>query len=293
MRVWLSRRRNWPRAASRYRTSRVAIQSRNVEVPGRPDRIAAAASSRSAPSASSRPRRSSTRLVVRSANGQTGQAQRSRPGWSSGAEDERSTLRFNGIQAVAIGVVRQSKANLIQVADGDPAGAPDDPGRAAARREDGHRRSTDRCSSRRSIQRGPGDPAARGRAGGDDHLRVSPEPPGDHHPRPRDPDLDHRDLRGDVLPRILGQQPDPAGADTGHRHRGGRRDHRAGERLPAPGGAGRIAGGGGHQRHPGDRLRGDRDHDLAGGGVHPARVPEGQYRTAVQRVRYRRGRDRC
>src|SRR6478672_5404338 len=34
-----------------------------------------------------------------------------------GAEDERSALRFNGTSAVAIGVVRQSKANIIQVAD--------------------------------------------------------------------------------------------------------------------------------------------------------------------------------
>ncbi|HEU5260758.1 MAG TPA: efflux RND transporter permease subunit [Gemmatimonadales bacterium] len=34
-----------------------------------------------------------------------------------GAEDERSVLRYKGIPAVAIGVVRQSKANLIEVAD--------------------------------------------------------------------------------------------------------------------------------------------------------------------------------
>ena len=34
-----------------------------------------------------------------------------------GAEDERSALRYRGTSAVAIGVVRQSKANIIQVAD--------------------------------------------------------------------------------------------------------------------------------------------------------------------------------
>ncbi len=34
-----------------------------------------------------------------------------------GAEDERSTLRFNGTSSVAVGIVRQSKANLIEVAD--------------------------------------------------------------------------------------------------------------------------------------------------------------------------------
>ena len=35
-----------------------------------------------------------------------------------GAEDERSALRFKGTPSVAIGVIRQSKANIIQVADG-------------------------------------------------------------------------------------------------------------------------------------------------------------------------------
>ena len=34
-----------------------------------------------------------------------------------GPEDDRSALRYNGTQAVAIGIVRQSKANLIEVAD--------------------------------------------------------------------------------------------------------------------------------------------------------------------------------
>jgi len=34
-----------------------------------------------------------------------------------GPEDQRSTLRFNGKAAVAVGVIRQSKANLIQVSD--------------------------------------------------------------------------------------------------------------------------------------------------------------------------------
>src|SRR5919108_195441 len=34
-----------------------------------------------------------------------------------GAEDERSALRFRGTPAVAIGVIRQSKANILSVAD--------------------------------------------------------------------------------------------------------------------------------------------------------------------------------
>ena len=35
-----------------------------------------------------------------------------------GPEDERSVLRYNGTAAVAVGVIRQSKSNLIEVADG-------------------------------------------------------------------------------------------------------------------------------------------------------------------------------
>ena len=41
-----------------------------------------------------------------------------------GAEDERSVLRYKGIPAVAVGVVRQSKANLIEVANGIQAALP-------------------------------------------------------------------------------------------------------------------------------------------------------------------------
>ena len=44
-----------------------------------------------------------------------------------------------------------------------------------------------------------------------------------------------------------------------------------------------------HQRHPGDRLRGHRHDHLAGGGVHPAGLPQGIHRPAVQRVRHRGG----
>lgn len=41
-----------------------------------------------------------------------------------GPEDDRSTLRFRGTSAVAIGVIRQSKANLIEVSDGIRAEVP-------------------------------------------------------------------------------------------------------------------------------------------------------------------------
>src|ERR1700752_3755846 len=41
-----------------------------------------------------------------------------------GAEDERSVLRYKGVPSVAVGVVRQSKANLIEVADNIRAALP-------------------------------------------------------------------------------------------------------------------------------------------------------------------------
>ena len=42
-----------------------------------------------------------------------------------GAEDERSVLRYKGVPSVAVGVVRQSKANLIEVADNIRGALPD------------------------------------------------------------------------------------------------------------------------------------------------------------------------
>ena len=50
-----------------------------------------------------------------------------------GPEDERSALRFKGTPAVAIGVVRQSKANIISVSDAIYQRAARDSGIAAAR----------------------------------------------------------------------------------------------------------------------------------------------------------------
>ena len=205
-----------------------------------------------------------------------------------GAEDERSALRFKGTSAVAIGVVRQSKANIIQVADAIRHELP----RIQESLPPGVKLNIAFDESifvSRSIREARGDADHRRGAGGDHHLHLPPEPAGDDHPRPRDPDVDRRDLRDHVLPRLLDQQLHPAGADAGDRHRGGRRDHRAGERLPASGGAGRESRGGGHQRHPRDRLRRHRHHHLAGGGVHAAGLPQGLDRTAVQRVRHRGG----
>ena len=64
-----------------------------------------------------------------------------------GPEDERSTLRFKGTSAVAIGVVRQSKANIIAGGRRDPRRAAADPGLAPAGRARSRSPSTSRSSS--------------------------------------------------------------------------------------------------------------------------------------------------
>ena len=50
---------------------------------------------------------------------------------------------------------------------------------------------------------------------------------------------------------------------------------------------GEDPGHGGHQGHARDRVRRHRHHHRAGGGVHAAGVPQGQYRPPLQRVRHR------
>ena len=76
-----------------------------------------------------------------------------------GPEDERSTLRYKGTSAVAIGVVRQSKSNIIEVAEADPGGAAPDPGVAPAGRS--HRHRVRPVDLRAALDPGGrGDPAA-------------------------------------------------------------------------------------------------------------------------------------
>ena len=160
-----------------------------------------------------------------------------------GAEDERSALRFKGTLG---GRDRRRPPVEVQHHPGgrrDPARAAADPGVAAAGGQARHRLR--RVDLRVALHpRGAGDAHPRRAAGRDHHLRLPAEPAGHDHSRPRDPDVHRRDLRDHVLPRVLDQQLHPARAHAGHRHRGGRRDHRAGERVPAPGGAGRESRGG-------------------------------------------------
>jgi multidrug efflux pump subunit AcrB len=53
--------------------------------------------------------------------------------------------------------------------------------------------------------------------------------------------------------------------------------------------AGRGCRDGGGERHARDRIRRDRHHHRAGRGVHATGLPQGQYRPPVQRIRHRRG----
>src|SRR6059036_330428 len=207
-----------------------------------------------------------------------------------GPEDNRSIFRYNGNPAVAIGVVRQSKANLIEVAPHSP-GPPRHPADTAPRREARNRVGWVGVRHALDQRRAP-DPPDRGDPRRVDHFRVPAEPAGDRDPRARDPGVDRGDVRHHVFPRLLDQQLHAARPHDRHRHRGGRRDHRAGERLPAPGRAARGARAGRGQRHQRDRLRRDRDDDRAGGGVHAVGLPARLDGAAAERVRDRGGRGR-
>ena len=113
MRVWLSTSELAARGITEQDVES-AIRSRNVEVPaGRIESERREFSVRSL--GELKTPAEFDNLVVSSKDGQTVRL-RDLGRVELGAEDERSMLRFNGSSAVAIGVVRQSKANLIQVA---------------------------------------------------------------------------------------------------------------------------------------------------------------------------------
>src|SRR6478672_11855357 len=114
MRVWLSA----PELAARSLTVQdiqQAIRSRNVEVPaGRIESDRREFTVRSLGELKT-PEEFSN-LVVSSSNGSLVKL-KDVARVELGAEDERSALRFNGTPAVAIGVIRQSKANILSVAE--------------------------------------------------------------------------------------------------------------------------------------------------------------------------------
>ena len=264
-----------------------AIQSRNVEIPaGRIESDRREFSVRSMGQLSTP--EEFTSMVVANSGGQLvklGDVARV----ELGAEDDRSIFRFNGRPAVGLALVRQSKSNLVDVADAVRAAMPElqaalPPGVTATLGYDQSiyvKRSIKEAEETLILAAGlvvliifvflrnvratiiPG-------------LAI--------------PGLDRRHLRGDERARLLDQQPHAPGPDARDRHRGGRCHHRAGERLPPPGGAARPARAGGDEGHPRNRLRRHRHHDLSGGRLHSAGVPHRQHRPALQGIRHRGGR---
>ena len=114
MRIWLSKNA----LASRGLTVQdviAAIRQKNVEVPAgriesqRREFTVRALGELKTPE-------EFANLIVTSGNGQVVKL-RDLARVELGPEDERTTLRYGGTTAVAIGVVRQSKANLVQVSD--------------------------------------------------------------------------------------------------------------------------------------------------------------------------------
>ncbi|MDP2469753.1 MAG: efflux RND transporter permease subunit [Candidatus Palauibacterales bacterium] len=114
MRVWLETRELAARGLT-VQDVVAAIRTRNVEVPaGRIESERREFSVRSLGELKTPDEFGA--LVVSSANGQVVRL-RDLGRVELGAENDRWSLRYNGQSAVAIGVVRQSKANLIEVSD--------------------------------------------------------------------------------------------------------------------------------------------------------------------------------
>ena len=114
MRVWLESRELAARGLT-VQDVIAAIRTRNVEVPaGRIESERREFTVRSLGELKTPDEFGA--LVVSSADGQVGRL-RDLARVELGAENDRWSLRYNGESAVAIGVVRQSKANLIEVSD--------------------------------------------------------------------------------------------------------------------------------------------------------------------------------
>ncbi len=122
-------------------------------------------------------------------------------------------------------------------------------------------------AQRRRAPRARFDPRRRRRAGVPLELAL------DDHRGGRDPDVDHRDLRPDLVAGLHAQLDDDAGAHAGGRHRHRRCDRRAGEHLSVRRGEGAAAGAGGRRSDARDRPRGPgddavADRDLRSGRLH-------------------------
>jgi multidrug efflux pump len=121
MRVWLSASALSARGLT-VQDVEAAIRSRNVEIPaGRIESVRREFTVRSL--GELKTPEEFADLTVANQNGRLVKL-RDIARVELGAEDERSVLRYKGVPAIAVGVVRQSKANLIQVADAIQAALP-------------------------------------------------------------------------------------------------------------------------------------------------------------------------
>ena len=115
MRIWLSASELAARGLT-VQDVTSAVRSRNVEIPaGRIESERREFSVRSL--GELKTPAEFANLTVSNVNGQQVRL-RDLARVELGPEDERSTIRWNGTSAVAVGVVRQSKSNLIKVSDG-------------------------------------------------------------------------------------------------------------------------------------------------------------------------------
>jgi multidrug efflux pump len=121
MRVWLSASALSARGLS-VQDVESAINSRNVEIPaGRIESVRREFTVRSL--GELKTPQEFAELTVANQNGRLVKL-KDIARVELGAEDERTVLRYKGVPAVAVGVIRQSKANLIEVADAIRAALP-------------------------------------------------------------------------------------------------------------------------------------------------------------------------
>ena len=116
-------------------------------------------------------------------------------------EEVRSQTRLDGENAVSMSIRKQSGTNTVERRRSRARAARADPGDAAVR----HQGEADARPVALHPQVVRGDPAApdsRRRPGGAGRVPVHPEPARHDHRRPRDPGLDHRDVRDHAAARL-------------------------------------------------------------------------------------------
>ena len=281
MRIWLSAKELAARGLT-VEDVENAIRSRNVEIPaGRIESSNREFSVRSlgelkTPAGIRRPRRGQPGRPAGPAQGPL--ARRARPPRRAQHAALQRDLRRGGGHRAAVEGQHGGRGRL------HPGGASRDRGGPSPGRDPADRLRP--VGLRQALhQRDHRHPLPGLRAGGDRHLPLPQEHARHPGADPGHPGVHRGRLRGDVHPGVLGQHLYTARAHPGHRPRGGRRHHRAGKRLPAPGGTRGEPRGRRHARHQRNRFRGHCHHHFAGRRLRPPRLPAGDHGAALQRIR--------